>query len=103
MKKKTIHKNGAFKKKPVCTFTSDTQLCMAEAILFTLAEIQIQIGCAPIEVQIGSRKYLDESVFCNAVICKAPPIVVDELIRRGWSLDIRRDGVYVYKLPFSRI
>ena len=64
-----------------------------EKILSILCDLQK--GCAPIEVSIGTTG--DNQMIDNKSleIKNAPPVVIDKLVSEGYSLDIIDGGVRV--------
>lgn len=67
-----------------------------QELLTELAELQSIRGTAPIELSIG---WVNKGIVVdNEVIIKAaPPKVVEELVQKGYSLEVRPEGVRVFK------
>lgn len=58
--------------------------------------VAIQKNSAPIELSIG---WVSNNVVQIGIVIKsAPPIVIEKLIDAGYSLDIMKQGVRVYKI-----
>lgn len=58
--------------------------------------IDIQENCAPITLTIGSLS--ENTVEHDGVVIKeAPPVVIKELVKDGYMLDLSTDGILVEK------
>lgn len=73
------------------------KFAVMQELLIELAELQSIRGTAPIELSIGWTN--KGTVVDNEVIIKsAPPKVVQELVEKGYCLEVRPEGVRVFKI-----
>lgn len=73
------------------------KFAVMQELLIELAELRSIRGTAPIELSIGWVN--NGTVVDNEVIIKsAPPKVAQELVEKGYFLEVRPEGVRVFKI-----
>lgn len=67
-----------------------------QKVMLEAAEIIGKIECSPVKMSFGY--VLNNICQTGLVIHECAPVVINKLIEAGFTLDMRQDGLHVYKI-----